>query len=286
MASSPSVAPWGDINSARRAFGTDAARGGRFWFIAPSSTPEQAMLIAQDRPDDDNPQAFLLEADHPLLEVVRSDRQPLGAFEDAMRLGGRWIFATAQGSGKISATIVWTIEDGVMRELARIPRSALGARPPVRLARRSDVDVVGLVVDGQVDAASRRSMLWVVPIALGSGVVDEPEELVPTRLGGSSVPACSLEDSGWVVEMPYPGIVRLALDRRWARLYSPLSRLRVSRNGACLEGLLGALESAPERPALGHVSEDQRELATHRTIDVGALSPVSLRSLRCWQSAL
>jgi hypothetical protein len=287
MSSSPSVAPWTDIASARRALGTD---GGRSWTVVPSSAPEHAILIAQGRHDDSNPQVFLLQADRQPVEVVRADRQPIGAIEDSLRVGGRWIFATAQGSGQPSSAVVWTLDEGVMRELARLPRSVLGERAPVRLARRSDADAVGLMAEGQVDASSRRSPMWVTPIALGSGVTDEPQELAPVTRDASSVPLCSLEDPGWVVDMPYAGVVRIVLDGRWTRLYSPLAQLRISRTGWCLEAMLGSPESAPERPAFrpsaGIENENAHDPMARRTIVVGAVSPVAVRGLRCWQPSM
>ena len=290
MTSSPSVAPWSDIASARRALGTDSTRGGRSWTVIPSSAPEHAVLIAQGRPDDGNPQVFLLQADRQPVEVVRSDRQPIGAIEDSLRFGGRWIFATAQGSGQPSSLVVWTLDEGVMRELARIPRSVLGERAPLRLARRSDSDAIGLMAEGQIDASSRQSTMWIAPIALESGVPEEPQELASSTRDANSVPLCSLEDPGWVVEMPYAGVVRLALDRRWARLYSPLARLRISRAGWCLEAMLGSPESGSEQPAprpnRGWENENARDQMARRTIAVGALSPVGVRGLRCWQPSM
>jgi hypothetical protein len=247
------------------------------------------MLIGQSRTDDGNPLIFLLQAGQPPIEVARPGRRPLGAFEDAIRIGQRWIFAAAQGSGQLSATVVWTIEEGVMHELVRVPRSALGPRVPVRLARRSDGNSIGLVVEGQVDAASRVSMLWVVPVAMDSGVTDDPEELVPSRLGGLSVDVCSVEDSGWVVEMPYPGAVTVGLDQHALRLFSPLSRLRVARSRACVEGLLGSLENGPDAWTSDSTA-DRRSAgieghAAHRTMEVGAPSGGVSRTFRCWQSS-
>ncbi len=290
MASSASLAPWGDATSARRALGVDGARGARLWTLVPSSTPMDAMLITQNRADNGAPQIFLLRSGSPPIEVGRSDRQLMGAFEDAKELRGRWIFATAQGSGQTSATVVWSIEEGQVRELARVPRSVLGERAPVRIATRSDGRAIGVVVESEIDAASRQSSLWVVPISLESGRLDEPERLAPARLiSGGSMPLCRLEDSGWSVEVPYPGAVRLGLDGRWPRLDSPLARLRISRSGACVEGLLGGLERTPgslsPEASSAHEPIDPRDRTTRRTIDVGALSSRGVQSLRCWPSS-
>ncbi|MGA2447814.1 MAG: hypothetical protein ABTD50_03975 [Polyangiaceae bacterium] len=283
--SSPSIAPWHDADAARRALGADGVRGLWTWVLVPSATPAQALLIRQSRADDGNTQVFSLEADQPPLGVVRSDRRPLGAFEDALRVGRRWIFATAQGSGQLSATVVWSIEEAVMRELTRIPRSVLSPRIPARLAKRSDGDAIGLVVEGQIDGATRLSTLWVVPVTLDTWEVGEPEQLAPTRLGGLAVDVCGLEDSGWVVETPYPGSVSVGVGPHASQLFSPLARLRVARSGVCIEALLGSLETRPDSASNSGVSRRPEGRIMQRAINVGVLSAGTSQSLRCWRSS-
>jgi hypothetical protein len=227
---------------------------------------------------------LVLETDRAPLEVHRPGGDPLPDVEGAVRAGGRWYLATAQPAGELSATVVWLLDGVGAREVARVPRGGFDARPALRLARRADGRSLGLVVDGQADDVSRVAERWVVPLDLEAGAVGDPEPLAPIDLSDRRVPPCTGEDAGWTLDLPYPAAVWVHAPPAFeATMSGPLARLRLSREKACVERLMGSLEGyAP--PAVGRGAPlplALRRVADTRTIDVAVFSSQIRYPLRC-----
>ncbi|HEX3344634.1 MAG TPA: hypothetical protein VHS09_08670, partial [Polyangiaceae bacterium] len=203
----------------------------------------------------------------------------------ATRLGGRWVLATSQSPGELAATVVWLVDGGLAREVARVPRAQADGRAPVRLAKRTDGHAVGLVVDGQPPSEHAARTRWIVSVGLESGVVGEPEPLAPEDLSDRAVTACKGDDAGWQVDLPYPGTMQLTVGAGWRSVVqSPVARMRLSRAGACVERVVGLVEpyaavvpDAIVKPlrAPGAVPRDAR------AIEVAVLSARMRYALQC-----
>ena len=289
--SSEAPAPWKDLQEVHRLLGTSSARGSlAFWTLYESDSPSDALLVGQQHVHDSDPRLFVIREGRRPVEIVRPDRLPLGAMDGATLLGERWIFATAQLPGEISATWLWTIENGTPRALSQIARPAIETRSPVRLATSSDGQSVGLIVDGQVDGASQQSPIWVVAVPLASGVVEAPERLIASRFEGSTARICGADDDGWRVEIPYPGRVGLFMGDREYRMDSSVVRVRLSKNSWCLERLVGLGAFGPDSTSVGGGFASGPDLMSTgvdespgllRTLDVQVHSGTLLSSLRC-----
>jgi hypothetical protein len=245
-------APWPSIDAARRAFqqNTGSPNG---WWLAVGDDADHALLVVHRTVTPATADVLALEADRAPVEVHRPGGDLFPEVDGAARIGGRWYLATAQPSAELPATVVWLVDGDQARELARVPRAAVEGHPLLRMARRMDGRALGLVVDGQPDGERRDLMRWVVSVDLESGAVGEPEPLAPVDLSDRAVTTCKSEDSGWQVDLPYWGPVMLHAGPKWqAQLQAPLARMRLSRERACLERLVGTVEahmaSVPEAP--------------------------------------
>jgi len=128
-------------------------------------------------------------------------------------------------------------------------------------------------------------MRWVVAVDLDSGAVGEPEPLAAVDLSDRAVALCTGEDSGWELDVPYAGAVTVHSPPQWqASLQSPLARVRLSRERACLAHLAGTLDTyaaiAPE--ALSRAARGPAAV-THeaRALDVAVFSAKMRYALRC-----
>jgi hypothetical protein len=222
----------------------------------------------------------VLESDRAPVEVRRPGGDPFADVESSTRTGGRWYLSTAQAPGELAATVVWLVDGSAAREIARVVRTGTDNRQIARLAHRADGRAVGLVVDGQPDAQRGTTLRWVVGIDLESGAVGDPEALAPTDFSDRDVTFCTGDDGGWVLEVPYPGAVRVhSASGAEAALQSVLARVRLTRDHACLERATGSVEAPPE--AFTPPAGAPRPRAETRTIDIGVLSGRTRYALRC-----
>jgi hypothetical protein len=277
------LAPWVSIESARHALGTMPPPV-TAWSLVPGDDPDHALLVARRTTSATSADVLVLETDRAPLEVRRPGGDPFPDVEGAVRAGGRWYLATPQGAGELAASVVWLLDGVGAREVARVPRGGVEGRPALRLARRSDGRALGLVVDGQADGGHGVAMRWVVPLDLETGALGDPEPLAPVDLSDRRVTACTGDDAGWSVDLPYPAVVRVqatpAID---AVMGAPLARLRVSREKACVERLMGSLEgTTPVATGRGvTLPLAPRRGSDARTIDVSVLSARVRYPLRC-----
>jgi hypothetical protein len=171
--------------------------------------------------------------------VVTFDATPLPDFEAAIRIAGRWYLTTPQRGAERKATVVWTLDGPVAREIARVPRTGPLARSTVRLARRTDGRALGLAVEGQPDIHQPAS-IWVVGVDLSTGASTDPVPLQPLDLVDRPMALCTGDDSGWELDMPYPGDVHVRVGDQWdSSLRAALVRVTVSRERACVAGAVG-----------------------------------------------
>lgn len=271
------LAPWASIESARHALGTMPPPV-TSWSLVAGDDADHALLVARRTATTATSDVLVLETDRAPLEVRRPGGDPFPDVEGAVRAGGRWYLATMQGAGELAATVVWLLDGVGAREVARVPRGGVEGRPALHLARRSDGRALGLVVDGQA------AMRWVVPLDLETGALGDPEPLAPVDLSDRRVTACTGDDAGWSLDVPYPAAVRVhgppSID---ASMSAPFARLRLSREKACVERLMGSLEGTT--PVAGGrgvtLPLAQRRGSDARTIDVSVLSARARYPLRC-----
>jgi hypothetical protein len=278
------AAPWTSIESARRALhlNTGPANG---WILAAGDDADHALLVGRRLTPLATSDVVVLETDRGPSEVHRPGGEPFPEVEAAVRSSGSWYMATAESPGELPATVVWLVDGDRARELARIPRAATDGRPALRLARRTDGRALGLLVDGRPDLERGPTMRWIMPVDLESARVGDPEALAPLDLSDRTVAACTGDDVGWLVDLPYPGAVVLnATPRSRVAAQSPLARMRLSRDGACLERVAVTVEDYGATAQASAGPAPAGELARppgSRSIDVAVFAGRTRVSLRC-----
>jgi hypothetical protein len=270
-------APWTSQEAARHALGQGGGQP-TLWALAPGDDADHALLVARHTAGTPSADIVVLESDRAPLEARRPGGDPFPDLEGATRVSGRWYVSTSQPTGDLAATVVWALDGASVREVARLPRPGSEKRAATRLARRADGRAVGLVVEGQPDSLGGATMRWVVGIDLESGAVSDPEPLAPVDFSDREVSLCTGDDGGWTLDVPYPGAVHLHGGAGGeVSLESVLARVRLTRDRACFERLLGSSGGPPD--ALTARSADTRPY--QRTIDVSVLSGRSRVPLRC-----
>jgi hypothetical protein len=264
-------APWTTLDGARRALGKGIGPP-TWWVVAQGDDADHALFIARHTLGVPTADVVEIESGRPPADVRGPGGDPFPDIEGALRVGGRWYLATAQPPSELAATVVWVLEGGAAHEVARVPRAGVDFRAPIHLARRADGRSLGLAVEGQ-PRADGPAFLWITSVDLETGSVGDPEPLAAADLSDTRVNLCTGDDAGWRLVMPYPGFVEMDVGANSSSLKSPLARLRVSRDGACLESIFGpwddyATTEAKKRAPRGRVSGG----GGVRTIDVGVLS--------------
>jgi hypothetical protein len=226
-------APWPTLDAALRSLGVPTN-----WTLVNADDADHALLVAR-RPGASGVEVFVLEGGRPPLEVLTAGA-PFPDLEAAVRVAGHWYAAGPQRGAERKATVVWILDGPVAHELVRVPRASPLARPPaVRLARRTDGRALGVAVDGQPDLREPTS-IWIVGVDLDTGATADPVSL--PSLDGSDRPIalCTGDDSGWELEMPFPGDVQVRVGDRWeSSLRAALVRATLSRERACVGGVAG-----------------------------------------------
>lgn len=218
------------------------------WSVVAGDDTTHMLLLARRNASGASPMdtvAFELEADRPPFEVHRLDGAVIGEIDAAVRMQGHW-YVAATSPGDYSTLILYEVEGGLARELARIPRAAQDGRPAqARLARREGGRTVGVVIDGQPQTVGAAATQWVLPVDIDSGSIGEPEALGSVDLGGKNVGICTGHDSAWVIDERWPAsTISVKFDAKKKDdapiTFHPstsgfLARLHVTRGGACLE---------------------------------------------------
>jgi hypothetical protein len=287
-ASSIAPSPWSSLDAARRALGMGPGLP-ITWSVVDTDDPDHALFLARHNLGTASTEVVVAEADHPAVEVRRPNGEPFADVEAAARVGGRWYVATAQSPGEGAATVLFSIEAGIAREVLRVPRVGFETRPPVRIARNTDGHGLALVVDGQLDGDRGAATRWIASVDPTGGSIGTPEPLAPVSLSDRTVSPCTGDDPGWLLDLPYPGHVRIHVGARWeTNVSAPMARMRISHDHACVERVLGTVDAygspAPEPlldPSLGLDREVDHERAGSREIPVSVYSARVRRPLRC-----
>jgi hypothetical protein len=285
--SSPAATPSLLVDVAR--FGTlgPSAMMPPAWSFAAGEDATHALLFAR-RSARADASVFTVEADRVPVEIRRADGDAFTEIDAAIQRDGRWYLATPAGPGELMSAVVWQVEGPVARELTRVPRGGVDARPPAaRLAWRSDARVIGLLVDGQPSADRSGATRWVLPIDLETGREGEPELLGAADLGDrAAVTPCARDDAGWVMDVPasLPSSI-VAGDQSLGALHGALVRARVTREAACIERMAGALDAyvaekvtLPARPP-ARAGSERREDET--SISVSVFAARARHAYRC-----
>jgi hypothetical protein len=258
-ASAQALAPWPQLDVAR---GAMVAGGQSGWTVVGGDDPDHALLVMRRSAGTPGAQLLLLETGRAPTSV-RAPPDSFEAVEAAARLGGRWYVVASARARDPSAAVVWSVEGAEAHELARVPRVGLDAHPRLYLSRRSDGRALGVAVEGQPDV-SRAASLWMMGIDPDSGEASEPTALVSLDAADHAVPACEGDETGWVLDWPYPASVEIRMGERWtASLVGVTARIRVSAARACIESVVGSADreavTAPEALYRTPLSRSARE---------------------------
>jgi hypothetical protein len=236
------------------------AGGQSGWTVIGGDDPDHALLVMRRSAGTPGVQILLLESGR-APTLVRAPPDSFEAVGAAARLGGRWYVVSSAKAEDRSDAVVWSVEGAEAHELARVPRVGLDAHPRLYLSRRSDGRALGVAVEGQPDV-SRAASLWMMGIDPDSGEASEPTALVP--LDDHAVPACEGDETGWVLDWPYPASVEIRIGERWtASLSGVTARIRLSATRACIESVVGSADreavTAPEALYRAPLSRSARE---------------------------
>ncbi len=255
--SSVAASRWASLELAARAL-ANTTGGLPQWTILPGDDPDHALLVERRlglvgsvSSGSGVVAVEALEADHVPVEVTGADGDPLAGLQDAVRTGGRWYLSTTQQeAGEPAATVLWLLDGGVAHELGRAPRVAPEA--VARLVRwvggsagAGAPSPVALLVSG-LDS-DHGAVLWVSTFDPETHAFGDPEPLAPADLSDRTVAACSSDDAGWELEANYPGTLDVHVGSAWtSRVQAAVARLRLSRTAACIDGVFGSADYAPD----------------------------------------
>jgi hypothetical protein len=273
-------APWTALDAARRALGKGTGVP-TWWAVAPGDDVDHALFIARHTFGVPTADVVAVETGRAPVQVRRPGGDAFPEIEGAVRIGGRWYLATAQASSDLPAVVVWVVDAGDARELARLPRTADEAHRPLRLARRTDGRSLGLAMEGEL-RTDGPPLLWMTSVDLDTAAVGEPEAIVASDLSSRAVTLCTGDDTGWRLAMPYPGSVDIEIGRESMTLRFPVARMRISRNGVCVESISGSWDDFASTEARG-LGTAHWPSGGVRRIDVGVLSAGRRYSLVCSQ---
>jgi hypothetical protein len=299
-ASAAGASPWSTLETAARAFGGPGAPPE--WVLIPGDDADHALLVAR-RAGAGVIVLETLDADRAPVDITQAGGEALPDIQAAVRSGGHWVLATAQGPSEPAAAVLWLVDGAVARELGRVPRIGQDAVPTVRLARRPEGAGVGpastvssvtvaLVVAGQ--DLERGALLWVASFDPESHTFRDPEMLAPFDLSDRPVTPCTGDDGGWEVDLSYPAPVDVRVGGGWtSRLQGAVARVRLSRTAACLDRISASAASYSPRDldkiwdrTVGPSSERAAVSdAAARTFAVSVLVESSRVPLRCRPSS-
>lgn len=243
------------------------------WTLHAGDDAQHALLVGRQTYGQSDYAIMELEEGRVPTEVRRADGEPFAEIESSVRAGGRWIVATKETMGTPPATVLWEIDGGIARELARLPRTTDGnGRAGTRLARRADGRAVGVVVDGQ-PAATRyaTAIRWIAPVDLETGAASDPEAVGPIDLADRTLAPCRGDEPGWTLDVPWSPAVRLETATSSTSLRNVLARLRLAPTHACVERLSGT----------GDIEARAGKVTDAATVEVSVLSGNTRNVLRC-----
>jgi hypothetical protein len=283
------VAPFPTLDAARqRLLGTAGAFPGPIavsWSTAAGDDPSDALLIGKRWGTSEITSVLAVEAERAPIEVHRTDGEPFGNVDFALRAGGHWYIITAPSTSYRPA-LLYRVDGAEAKELAQIPRTSTEAHP--RLARRADGRSLGVVVDGQPPGTAER---WVMPIDLESGVSGQPESLGSADLRDRrQLLPCSDGAVGWTLDTPWghqePPAATARIDLGAGQppftLRNLYARVTLSSHDACVLRLSGAFAGDANASAHAPASVDANHATQSRTsLPVSVAQGQGRRNLRC-----
>jgi hypothetical protein len=269
-------APWPTIDAAARAFGrSSGASPGPFSLVQGDDGGHA--LLASRRPT--GVDLVILESGRSPLEVRRHNGESLPDLEGALQAGGHWYVASSQSAAQLPATVLWRLDGGVAKEVARVGRMG-EPRSSLRLARSTGGRALGLVIEGRPSTVEPPAY-WVVGVDVETGETGEPEPLAPVDFSGRTLSPCSGDDAGWQFDVPYAGTVEVQGRVAGASpLQAPIVTFRVTRDHACVERVVGFGGDEVSSPNAGD-GGGATARSTVRTIEVSILSAKARTALRC-----
>jgi hypothetical protein len=281
------LAQWASVDAARQALGLG---GLPLEWALEADDADHALLVGRRTYGGPRVDILALETNRAPVEVHRAGGEPFADVEGALRSGGHWYVATSQSAGEVPATVLWLLDGSSAREAARLPRLGLEPHAPMRLAGRDGGRMIGVVVDGQTSTDGEPVDRWVFPVDIETGAVGEAELLGAADLSDRQVTACTGDDPGWLVELPYPGTVTVRIGSFRSHLQAPFVRMRLSRDTACVTRVLGSVEpSAPQALTSGGGATQTNSSPSvgsprgQHPIEASALSARMRYALRCIQ---
>ena len=174
------------------------------------------------------------------------------------------------GGGTPGVLVVWKIEAGRARVLARLPRlgSVVGG---ARLVRRARSRGLGVLTTGAV--GPRAANQWfVMPIDPDTGATAGMIVLGGPELGGQAARRCTADDDGWIVEGISTGASVPA-----ARTSSAESRMRLDPGRACIESMSATLLDVGEaRHPTAKSAPKKKEVTPRVRPDEGSIPLIAI----------
>jgi hypothetical protein len=271
--SSTGPAPWSSQDAALRSLGRSGPSSALT--LVGGDDPGRALLAVARRPAGFD--LLALDAGRPPRPIHRADGDVFPDILSAVPFASRWYVASSSPPSQVGATVVWEIDGDSAREIGRLPRAGPEGHATLRLARRAGGRGLALIVEGRPDATMPGRM-WLVTVDPSTGETRAPEALAPLDLGGRPPAACTGDEEGWEVEIPYGGPVELSLaPGAWLPAQSPTATLRLVGANACLERVVGF---ASDDATTAAVSPTGR-LTGGRVLDVALVSRNARMPFRC-----
>ncbi|MGH7439105.1 MAG: hypothetical protein ACRENE_25740, partial [Polyangiaceae bacterium] len=274
-ASSGGPAPWASQDVALRALGHGGP--GPALMLAGVDDAGRALLATSRRPSGLDLTA--LDGGRAPRGVHRADGDVFPDILSVLPVASRWYVVSSSPPSQVPATVVWAIDGDSAREIARFPKAGPDGHATLRLARRAGGRGLAVLVDGRPDVTMPGRM-WLVTVDPSTGETGAPEPLAALDFGGRAPAACTDDEEGWEVEVPYAGAVQLDLGPGASLpVQTPIATMRLASDGACLERVAGFASDdatttmSPERPT-GHPMGG-------RVLDVALASRKARTPFRC-----
>jgi hypothetical protein len=252
--------------------------------FATSDDPRHALLAAtrQGQVSGFETLLVLLDDGRAPIEVRRADGETFGNVYGAIRVEGRWFVATDPGPNEPAAVVLWEIDAGTARELARVPRidANRSALPPLRLARRAGESTIGIVVDGLPNADGRPAAKWVLGVDTTSGRIGELEPLGGGDYDPRNVVPCAGDEGGWVLDLPLAmHSIRVAVSGRAPiSLRSGYGHVHLTSGKACVDRLTAQYDGNADDFPRGALAPSARG---EPPITLGVMTNGVRQELRC-----
>ena len=236
-----SIAPWHDEAAIAEAFGQATSGPVVFHgFPDPRGTAALAAGCHGGGGGHERCDLYALIAGRAVVQLPEVEEEPyVRLFAGGSAVWMDEAFYLASG-GTPGVLVIWKIEGGRARVLAKLPRLG-NVVPQVRLTRRALGRGLGVVTSGVVGARGANEW-FVLPLDPDTGAASEMIRVGDVEPAGGPRRRCSAEDDGWLVE---GGSAAITLTSP-ARVSSAELRMRLDPGAACVEALTATLQDASE----------------------------------------